>query len=159
MSDSLQLHGLQHARLPCPSPTLGACSNSCPPNRWHHLAISSSVIPFSFYLQTFSALWSFQMSQFFASGGQSIGASVSASVFPMNIQDWFPLDWLVWFLCWRRLLMYSFSNLEPVCCSMPGFNCCYLTCIQVSQEGVQMVWYSHLFKNFPVCCDLHSQWL
>ena len=110
MSDSLRLHGLQHARLPCPSPTPGACSNSCPPNQWHHLTISSSVMPFSFCLQTFSALWSFQMSQFFASGGQSIGASVSASVFPMNIQDWFPLGLTGWIFLQSKGLSRVFSN-------------------------------------------------
>ena len=81
-------HGLQHARLPCPSPTLGACSNSCPLNRWCHPTISSSVIPFS-CLQSFPASGSFPMSQILASGGQSIG--VLASVLLMNIQDWFPL--------------------------------------------------------------------
>ena len=91
MSDSLWPHGLQHARLPCPSPTLGACSNSCPLSWWCHLTISSSVIPFSSCLQSFSASGSFLRSQFFASGDQSIGASASASVLPMNIQDWFPL--------------------------------------------------------------------
>ena len=83
-------HGLQHARLPCPSPSPGACSNSCPLSRWCHPIISSSVIsPFS-CLRSFPASGSFLMSQFFASGGQSIGASASASVFLMNIQDWFP---------------------------------------------------------------------
>ena len=91
MSDSLQPHGLQHARLPCLSPTPGACSNSCPMSQWYHLTISSSVIPFSSCLQSFPASGSFPMSQFFASGGQSIGASASASFLPMNIQDWFPL--------------------------------------------------------------------
>ena len=91
MSSSLQPHGLQHARLPCPSRTPGACSNSCPLSWWCHPTISSSVIPFSFCLQFFLASGSFRMSQFFASGGQSIGASASASVLPMNTQDWFPL--------------------------------------------------------------------
>ena len=82
---------LQHARLPCPSPTPGACSNSCPLSWWCHPAISSSVVPFFFCLQSFSASGSFQMTQFFPSGGQSIEASASASVLPVNIQDWFPL--------------------------------------------------------------------
>ena len=84
-------HGLQHARLPCPSPTLGTCSNSCPSSQWCHPTISSSVIPFSSHLQSFPASRSFPMSQFFALGGQSIGASASAWVLPMDIQDWFPL--------------------------------------------------------------------
>ena len=89
--DSLQSHGLQHARLPCPSPTTRAYSNSCPSHWWCHPTISSSVIPFSSCLQSFPAWGSFQMSQFFASCGQSIGASASAPVLPMNFQDWFPL--------------------------------------------------------------------
>ena len=84
-------HGLQRARLPCPLPTPRACSNSCPSSQWCHPTLSSSVIPFSSCLQSFPALGSFLMTQFFASGGQSIGASASASILPMNIQDWFPL--------------------------------------------------------------------
>ena len=90
VSDSLWPHGMRHARPPCPSPTPGACSNSCPSSRWCHPTILSSVVPFSSCLQSFPASGS-QMSQFFASGGQSIGASVSASVLPINIQGWFPL--------------------------------------------------------------------
>ena len=82
---------MQHARPPCPSPTPRACSNSCPSSRWCHPTISSSVVPFPSCLQSFSASGSFQMSQFFSSGGQSIGASASASVLPINIRDWFPL--------------------------------------------------------------------
>ena len=91
MSDSLQPHRLQHARLPCPSPSPKAYSNSCPLSWWCHPTISSSVVPFSSCLQSFPASGSFPLSQFFATGGQSIGASASASVLPMNIQDWFPL--------------------------------------------------------------------
>ena len=87
----LEPHGLQHARLPCPSPTPRACVWACPSSWWCHQTISSSVVPFSSCLQSFPASGSFQMSQFFASGGQSIGVSASASVLPMNIQDWFPL--------------------------------------------------------------------
>ena len=90
MSDYLWPHGLQHTRLPCPSSTPGACSNSCPLSQWCHPTISSSVTPF-FCLQSFSASGSFPMSQFFAAGGQSIGALASTSVLPMSIQDWFPL--------------------------------------------------------------------
>ena len=89
MSNSLWTHGLQHTRLPCPSPTPGACSNSCPLSRWCHPTISSSVILFSSCHQSFPASGSFPMNWLFASGGQNIGAS--ASVLPMNIQDWFPL--------------------------------------------------------------------
>ena len=83
-------HGLQHARLPCPSPSPGACSNSCPLSQWCHPTISSSVIPFS-CLQSLPASGSFHPSQFFPSGGQSIGVSALASVLPVNIQDLFPL--------------------------------------------------------------------
>ena len=91
MPNSLGSHGLQHARLPCPSPTPGAYSNSCPSGQGCHPNISSSVIPFTSWLQSSPASGSFPVSQFFASGGQSIGVSASASVLPVNIQDWFPL--------------------------------------------------------------------
>ena len=91
MSDSLRPHGLQHPRLPCPSPAPKACSDSCPLSPWSHPTILSSVIPFSSCLRSFPASGSFSMSQFFAPGGQSIGVSASASVIPMTIQDWFPL--------------------------------------------------------------------
>ena len=93
MFNSLWPNGLQHARLPCPSPTPRACSNSRPLSQWCHPTISSSVIPFSSCLQSFPASGSFQMIWFFTSGGQSIGASASKSVFPNNVQDWFPLEW------------------------------------------------------------------
>ena len=91
MSDSLRQHGLQHTRPHSPSPTHGACSDSCPLSWWCHLTISSSVIPFSSCLQSFPASGSYPMSLFLASGRQSIGASASASVLSMNIQGWFPL--------------------------------------------------------------------
>jgi len=91
VSDFLRPHGLQHARPPCPSPTPGACSNSCPSRQWCHPTISPPVVPFSSCLQSFPASGSFLRSQFFTSGGQSIGVSTSASVLPMTIQDWFPL--------------------------------------------------------------------
>ena len=96
MSDSLWPHGLQHTRLSCPSPTPGVYSNSCPSSLWCHPTISSSVVPFSSRLQSFPASGSFQMSQFLALCGQSIGVPASASVLPMNIQDWFPLRWTGW---------------------------------------------------------------
>ena len=96
ISDSLLHHILQHARLPCPSPTPGACSSSCPSSWWCHPTISSSVILFSSCLQSFPASGSFPMSQLFTSGGQSTGTSASASVLPVNIQDWFPLGWTHW---------------------------------------------------------------
>ena len=96
VSDSLWPHEPQHTRPPCPSPAPGVYSDSCPLSQWCHPTILSSVIPFSSCFQSFPASWSFQMSQFFALGGQSIGVSASASVFPMNIQDWFPLGWTGW---------------------------------------------------------------
>ena len=89
-------HGPQHTRPPCLSPTPRVYSNSCPLSQWYHPTISSSVIPFSSWLQSFSASGSFQMSQFFASGGQGIGVSASTSVLPMNIQDLFLLGWTGW---------------------------------------------------------------
>ena len=110
MSDSLWPHGLQHIRLPCPSPIPGACSNSCPLRRWCHPTISSSVVPFSACLQSFPALGSFQMSKFFTSGGQSIGVSASASVLPMSIQDWFPLGWTGLISLQSKGLSRVFSN-------------------------------------------------
>ena len=109
MSNPLQSHGLQLARHPCPSPTSGVYSNSCPLSRWCHPTISSSVVPFS-RLQSFPASGSFQMSQLFASGGQSIGVSASASLLPMNIQDWFPLGWAGWIFLLSKELSRAFSN-------------------------------------------------
>ena len=112
VSDSLRPHGLQQARLPWPSPTPRAHSNSCPLSQWGHPTISSSVIPFSSHLQSFPASGSFQMSQFFPSGGQSIGVSVSASasVLPMNIQDWFLLGWTALISLQSKELSRIFSN-------------------------------------------------
>ena len=93
VSSSLRPHELQPTRLPCPSPAPGGCSNSCPSSQWCHPTISSSVVPFSSCLQSFSASGFFPISQFFASGAQSIGVSASASVLPMNLHGWFPLGW------------------------------------------------------------------
>ena len=106
VSDSLQPHGLQHASLPCPSLSPRICSNSCPLSGWCHPTISSSVIPFSSCLQSFPASGSFLMSWLFASGGQNIGVSASASVLPMNIQGWFPL----WLTGWISLLSKGLSR-------------------------------------------------
>ena len=103
-------HELPQARLPCPSPTLGACSNLYPLSWWCHPTTSSSVIPFSSRLQSFPASGSFPMSQFLAQGGQSIGVSASASVFPMNIQDLFPLGLTGWMSLQSKRLSRVFSN-------------------------------------------------
>ena len=120
MSDCLWPHGLQHTRPPCPSPTPGVYSNSCPLSQWCYPTTSSSVVPFSSCLQSFPASGSFQMSQF-TSGGQSIGISASALVLPMKIQDWFPLGWTGW-ISWqskalRSLLQYHSSKASILQCS------------------------------------------
>ena len=110
VSDSLWSYGLQHSRLPCPSPTTGAHSNSCPLSRWCHPTISFSVVPFSSHPQSFPASGSFPISQFFASGGQCIGVSVSTSVLPVNIEDWLPLGWIGWISLLSNGLSGVFSN-------------------------------------------------
>ena len=112
VSGPLWPHGLQHARLPCPSLSPRACSNSCPLSRWCHPTSSSSVTCFSSYPQSFPASGSFPVSQFFASGGQSIGASTSPSVLPLNIQGWFPLGLtgLISLLCSSYELIWNLSN-------------------------------------------------
>ena len=110
VSNSSWPHGLQHARLPCPSPIPGAWSNSCSLIQWCYPTISSFVIPFSSCPQSFPASESFPMSQFFASGSQSIGASASASVLPMNNQDWFPLGLTGWLSLQSKGLSRVFSN-------------------------------------------------
>ena len=128
LSDSLWLHGMQHTRPPYLSPTPAAYSSSCPLSQWCHPTISFSVIPFSSRLQSFPASGYFQMSQFFASGGQSIRVSASASVLPMNIQDWF-LILCESFVCntnyrnkqWFKIILFLFlvcfilliNHLEP----------------------------------------------
>ena len=110
MSDFLQPHGLQHTRLPYPSPNPGVYPNSCPLSWWCHLTISSSVVPFSSCLQSFPTSESFQMSQLFISGGQNIGVLASTSVFPMNTQDWSPLGWTGWISLQSKGLSRVFSN-------------------------------------------------
>ena len=110
MFDCLQPHGLHHARLPCPSPTPRACSNSCPFCWWCHPTISFSVILFSSCLQSFPSSGSFLVSQFLVSGSQSIGVSASASALPMNIQDWFPLGWTGSISLQSKGLSRVFSN-------------------------------------------------
>ena len=122
MSDSLLPHGLQHARLLCPSPSPGASSNSCPLSRWCHPTISSSAVPFSSCLQSFPASASFLMSQFFTSGGQSIGASASASVLP-SLEGWysrlisFRIDWFDLLAVQGSLLQHHSSKASILQCS------------------------------------------
>ena len=114
MSDSLWSHGLQHIRLPWPSLSPGVCANWCPLSQWCHPTISSSAAPFSFCLHSFPASGSFSVSQFLASGGQSIGVSASASVLPMNIQDWFPLGWTGCISLQSKGLWRVFSNYSAI---------------------------------------------
>ena len=127
-------HGLQHARLPCPSPTPGVCSNLCPLSRWCHPTISSAVVPFSSFLQSFPASGSFPMSQFFTSGGQIIGVSASASVLPMNIQHWFPLgltyiSYMITLICviYSSQIYWTVEYLLPGAGMEEEIGSCYLT--------------------------------
>ena len=110
VSDSLRLHESQHARPPCPSPTPGVHSDSCPSSQWWHPAISSSVVPFSSWPQSFPESDSFAMSQLFTWGGQNIGVSALASVLPKNTQDWSPLEWTGWISLQSKGLSRVFSN-------------------------------------------------
>ena len=110
MSNALRPHQLKHARPSCPSPTPGVYSNSCPLSQWCHPTISPSVLPFSSHLQSFPASRSFPTSQFFASSGQSIEVSASASVLPMNVQDWLPLG-CIGCIC---LLSKGLSRVFPI---------------------------------------------
>ena len=137
MSDSLRPYGLQHAKLPCPSPTPRVYSNSYPSSRWCYPTTLSFVIPFSSCLQSFPASGSFPMNQFFTSGGQSIGVSASASVLPMNIQGWFPLGYTGWISLLSRGLSRVFSN----------------TTVQKHQFfGAQLSLYS------PTLTSIHNYW-
>ena len=110
MSDSLRPHELQHSRPPCPSPTPGVHPNPCPSSQWCHPTISSSVVPFSSCPQYLPVSESFPMSQLFTRGGQSIGVSASASVLPMNTQEWSPLGWTGWTFLQSKGLSRVFSN-------------------------------------------------
>ena len=122
MFESLWPHGLQHARPPCPSPTPRDFSKACPLSQWCHTPISSSVIPRTSHLQSFPAAGSFPMSQFFTSGGQSIGVSASAPVLSVNIQDWFPsglTGWISW--KWERTVYLDLSNFKGHASSSPSY--------------------------------------
>ena len=150
MSDSLWPHGLQHARLPCPSPTPRAYSNSCPLSWWCHPTTLFSVIPFSSYLQSFPASRFFPVSQFFASGGQSIGVSASASVLPMNIQDWFPLGWAGGSPCSPRESQESSPTPQFKSINSPALSLLYsptLTSIHAAAAAAK------LLQLCPTLCD------
>ena len=147
MSDFLPPHGLQHTRLPCPSPSPRACSNSCPLSWWCHPTISSSVVPFSSHLQSFPASGSSQMSQLFASGGQNIGVSASASVLPMNIQGWFRIDWFDLLAVQRTLkslLQYHSSKASILQCSA-------FFMVQLSHQYMTGSWKNHSFDGMDLC--------
>ena len=148
MSYSRWHPGLQHARPLCPSPTPGVYSNSCPLSWWCHPNISSSVIPFSSCLQSFPALGSFPMTQFFTSRGQSIGISALASVLPMNIQDWFPLEWTGWISLQSKGLSKVFSNTAVPKHQFFG--------AQPSSQSNSRVSEKHLFLLYWLC---QSLWL
>ena len=124
VSDALRPHGLQHTRPPCPSPARRACSNSCPLSQWCHPTISSSVVSFFSCLQSFPASGYFLMSQFFTSSGQSTGVSASASVLPMNIQDWFSLVWTGWISLQSKRLSRHTQSHYSACSSLtaPRYN-------------------------------------
>ena len=160
MSDSLWPHGLQHARSPCPSPTLRVYSDSRPLSQWCHPTISSSVVPFSSHLQSFPASGSFPMSQFFASGGQSIGVSASASVLPMNIQDWFPFRWTGWISLLSKGLSRVFFNTtvrkwwtQFKCSTVQFFSALkYLSFLKSPPLPMQETWVRSLvWEDFTSC--------
>ena len=148
MSNSLWPHGLQHTRLPCPSPSPRVHENSCPLSQWCHPTISSSVVPFSSDLQSFPASGSFPLSWLFASGGQSIGASASASVLPMNIQDWFSLGLTGWISLLSKGLSRIFSS----------------TTVQIPVDGIIIYPIAHfsnlgcmfnIASSFPFSYEIH----
>ena len=141
VSESLWSYGLQQARLPCPSSTPGACSNSCPLSRWCHPTISSSVVPFFSCLQSFPASGSFPVSRFFAPGCQSVGVSASASVLPMNIQDWFPLGWTGWISLQSKGLSRVFSNTTVQKQQFSVLSFCYTPTL----TSIHDYWKNHSF--------------
>ena len=148
MSDCLRSHGMQHIRPPCPSPTPGVYSNSCPPSRWCHPAILSSVGSLSSCTQSLPASGSFPMSQFFASGGQSIGASASASVLPMNIPDWFPLG-LTGLILLERSRDFQESSPTPQFKSISSLVLSFL--YSPTLICIHDYWKSHSFDSTDLC--------
>ena len=169
MSDILRPHLLQHTRLPCPSPTPGACSTSCPSSWWCHPTISSSVIPFSSHLQPFPASGSFPVGQFFTSGGQSIGASASASTLPMNIQEWFPLGLIGLISLLSKGLSRVFSKTtvqkhQLVTAQLSlGWGAWWAAVYGVAQSCTQLKWFissssSSSFLYSPTLTSVHDYW-
>ena len=144
---TLRLHGLQQAGLPCPSTTPGAYSNSCPLSQWCHPTISSSVIPFSSSFLSFPASGSFLISQFFTSGGQSIGASASASVLLMNIQGWFPLGLTGLISLKSKGLSRVFSNTTVQKHQSSAFSLLYGPTL----TSIHNYWENHSFDYTDLC--------
>ena len=150
LSDSLWPHESQHARPPCPSPSPRVHSDSCPLRWWCHPTISSSVVPFSSRLQSFLVSGYFPVSQFFASGGQSIGVSASTSVFPMNMQDWFPSGWIGW--------ISQESSPTP---QLKSINCLALSFLYSPITSIHDYWKNHSLE-VTIPKDLHGwilRWL
>ena len=146
MSDTLWPHELQHSGLPCPWPSPRVCSNSCPLSQWWHLTISPSVIPFSFCLWSSPAWGSFPVSQLFSSGGQSIGASASASVLPMNIQGWFPLGFTSFISLLTKGLSRVFSSTTVQKHWSLELSVCNISLVLCSQHLLLIlcIWYFRL---------------
>ena len=158
MSNFLWPHGLQHAKLPCPSPIPGLYSNSCPLSQWCHPTVSSSVIPFSFCLQSFPTLGSFQMSQFFASGGQSIRVSASASVLPMNTQDWSPLGWTGWISLQSKGLSRVFSSTTGSVLQLSAFFIVQLSHpYMMTGKTIALTWWTFVDKVMPLLFSMLSK--
>ena len=128
-----------------------ACSDSCPSSQWCHATISSSVVPFSSCLQSFPASGSFQMSQFFVSGGQSIGVSASASVLPMNIQDWFPLGLTGWISLLSKGLSRVFSNSTVQKHQFFGAQFCFFFFLNLTLISIHDYWKNHSFDQMDLC--------
>ena len=147
MSDSLRRHEPQHARPPCPSPTPGVLPNPCPLSQWCHPAISFSVIPFSSFPQSFPASGSFQMSQLFASGGQSIGVSASTSVLPVNTQDWSALGWTGWIYFQSKGLSRVFSNTKFKSISSLALSPLYSPTL----TSIHDHWKNHSLNKMDLC--------
>ena len=150
MSDSLWPHGLQHTRLPCPSPTPETCSNLCPLSRWCHPTISSSVVTF-FCPQSFPASGSSSMSWLFASGSQSIGALASTSVLPVNTQDWSPLGWTGWISLQSKGLSRIFYNTTVISSINPIVVTRWETeMVMISRESLKLLWTVSSFVDQPL---------
>ena len=164
MSDSLQLHGLQQVRTHCPSPTTGVYINPCPLSQWCHPATLSSVVPFSSCLQSFPARGSFLMSQLFASGGQSIGASASTSILPMNIQDWFPLGWTGWISLQSKRLSRVFPNTTSSKASILQLSAFFV--VQLShpymttgKKNIALIRWTFVGKVMSLLFNMLSRWV